>query len=328
MGTAVGPPDGAPAEGSGGRIDQFRARAEAARRRYEELAQRQPLFGLPLTCVATYAARQGMLLASAIAFRLFFWVLPVLLVIVAVLSGLGRSSAAIGEEVVDSTGLAGAARAEVMSALSSGGRSWWIAAILGFVAVLWTTLLLRRTIVLVNSHLWQTTVFKLQPRQLVVSVFSFVGLVASIAFSSRAIVALDSLFPGGILLSVLVQTVIAGACWLAVMRHLPDRRSGWTDLVPGALLFGLGISLMHLVSRVYLPARFEHSSALYGSLGLAAVILVWLLLFGQLVVWSAIVNVVWLDFREARDAAEPSGDAAAGATDQGIMRTVEMRDRT
>jgi uncharacterized BrkB/YihY/UPF0761 family membrane protein len=314
MGTAAEPPDGG-GDASGGRIEQFRARAEAARRRYEELAQRQPLYGLPLTGFATYAARQGMLLASAIAFRLFFWVLPVLLFALAVLTGLGRTTESLNQDLVDATGLSGPASTEVMKALSSGDRSWWILAIGAFAGVLWTTMLLRRTLVLVNSHLWQTTFVKLEPKQLVLSVFFFVALVALTGLSARAVSSID-LLPGGYLVSLAIQTVVAGACWLAVMRHLPDRRSGWLDLLPGALVFGLGIALMHLVSRLYLPGRFAHSSALYGSLGVAAVILVWLLLFGQLVVWSAIVNVVWLDFRRAREAgdlavAHPSAAPAA-----------------
>ena len=337
MGTAVEPPGGTPADDHVergeradahlGRIDQFRARAEAARRRYEKLAQEQPLYGLPLTGLATYAARQGMLLASAIAFRLFFWSLPAILVIVAVLSGIGQADERIPKDAVEATGLSGAARAEVLSALTSGGRSWWIAAIIGFVAVLWTTMLLRRTLVLVNAHLWQATSSKLQPRQLIVSVFFFVALVALIAFSTKVVGSVDGLFPGSILVSLLLQTIITGGCWLAVMRHLPDRRTTWVDLVPGALLFGFGISLMHLVSRVYLPARLQHSAALYGSLGIAAVILVWLLLFGQLVVWSAIINAVWFDYRAARGgtagfgAARPDGVTATTTAPGGVTAT-------
>ncbi|MGW5241648.1 YihY/virulence factor BrkB family protein [Monashia sp. NPDC004114] len=307
MGTAVEGPDGpdgtradTQAETSVGRIEQFRVRAEAARRRYEELAQRQPLFGLPLAALATYAARQGMLLASAIAFRLFFWVLPVVLLGVALLSALGRSDNEVRDGAVDATGISGAARAEVLTALSEGGRSWWILAVIGLFGVLWTTMLLRRTLVLVNAHLWETTTGKAGTRQLVVSVFFFVALVSLVAFSARLVGELDGLFPGSVVLSALVQALVAGACWFAVMRQLPDRRSHWTDLVPGALVFGVGLALMHAVSRLYLPARFEHSSALYGSLGIAAAMLVWLLLFGQLVVWSAIVSSVWHDYRAAR----------------------------
>jgi uncharacterized BrkB/YihY/UPF0761 family membrane protein len=323
MGTAADAPDGAPDGTSRGRIDQFRARAEAARRRYEELALRQPLFGLPLTCLATYAARQGMLLASAIAFRLFFWVLPIVLLVVALLSGLGRAD--LDAAAADATGISGAARAEVLTALSQGGRSWWILAIVGLFGVLWTTMLLRRTLVLVNAHLWGATFAKTRARQLIVSVFFFVALVSLLAFSARLVGSIDGLFPGSVVLTTVGQAVVTGACWMAVTRQLPDRRSDWTDLIPGALVFGLGLALMHLVSRIYLPARFEHSSALYGSLGIAAAMLVWLLLFGQLVVWSAIVNAVWHDFRAARDVGEVTDARAVAGAGGGDAAASEAR---
>ena len=312
MGTAVEGPDGTPAEPpaetSAGRIEQFRARAEVARQRYEDLAQRQPLYGLPLAALATYAARQGMLLASAIAFRLFFWVLPVVLLGVALLSAMGRTDSEVRDGAVDATGISGAARAEVLAALSEGGRSWWILATIGLFGVLWTTMLLRRTLVLVNAHLWATTPGKAGTRQLIISVFFFVALVSLVAFSARLVGEIDGLFPGSVVLTTLVQAFVAGACWLAVMRQLPDRRSYWTDLVPGAVLFGVALAVMHALSRLYLPARFQHSSALYGSLGIAAAMLVWLLLFGQIVVWSAIVNSVWHDYRAAR---RPGGKGPA-----------------
>jgi membrane protein len=54
-------------------------------------AQRQPLLGLSLTFVARYTARQGMLLSSASAFRLFLWLLPLALLTAGILAGLSRA---------------------------------------------------------------------------------------------------------------------------------------------------------------------------------------------------------------------------------------------
>ena len=72
-----------------GRIDRWRARAADAGNRYQERAQTQPLLGLPLAFLAQYAARQGVLLASAAAFRLFLWLLPLALLVAGVLAGAG-----------------------------------------------------------------------------------------------------------------------------------------------------------------------------------------------------------------------------------------------
>ena len=58
---------------------------------------------------------------------------------------------------------------------------------------------------------------------------------------------------------------------------------------------------------------------------IAAAILVWLWLFGQLVVWSAIVNAVWLDFRTARDAGEITSAAAAASSETGEAGAADAR---
>jgi hypothetical protein len=49
---------------------------------------------------------------------------------------------------------------------------------------------------------------------------------------------------------------------------------------------------------VYFPSRIARASALYGTLGVALVALLYLFLIGQILVASALTNAVWLDRRE------------------------------
>jgi uncharacterized BrkB/YihY/UPF0761 family membrane protein len=81
------------------------------------------------------------------------------------------------------------------------------------------------------------------------------------------------------------------------------RSTSRVDLLPGCALFGLAVAVLHAVSRVYLPRELEQSSQLYGSLGVAAVILGWLLIIGQIIVSAALLNSVWTEYRERRRAA-------------------------
>ena len=60
--------------------------------------------------------------------------------------------------------------------------------------------------------------------------------------------------------------------------------------LPGALLFGIGIEALRLVTAVYLVGKLSRISDLYGSLGLAVVILGWLYLIGRLVVTGCMLN--------------------------------------
>ena len=76
------------------------------------------------------------------------------------------------------------------------------------------------------------------------------------------------------------------------MKALSNRDVGWKALLPGAVVGAVGFEVLKLVGSVYVPRLVASSSALYGSLGVVFAILAWLLFFGRLIVYSAVVNVV------------------------------------
>jgi membrane protein len=90
---------------------------------------------------------------------------------------------------------------------------------------------------------------------------------------------------------VVAEVAIFVALWWGASRALPhDPGAGWLALLPGAVLVGLGAWGLHVVSVYYLARRVASASELYGSLGVAAAILVWLYLIGRLVVAAAMLN--------------------------------------
>lgn len=309
MARGPAPADGTePPHGLLGRIDHARARAEEAAARYRELARRDPVYALPIVAVTTYVARQGMLLASAIAFRTFLWLMPLALLTAGLLTGIGRSSPFIAERAQQTTGVTAVARQQVVAALEDGGQSWWVAVVIGLFGFLWTTRTLMRNLIQATAHVWDAPTRRQPQREVIISSGVFAGAWLAL-FVAAGLVSVLDVVPGGLVATFAIQVTLSSLVWLVISLRLPDRRRSWTDLLPGCLLFGLGLSLMQLVGRIYLPARFEHSSELYGSLGVAAVILVWLLLLGHLTVISALVNRVWLDYRVDRE------EQAAAATE-------------
>jgi membrane protein len=277
------------------RAARWRERAEHASTRYQRLADTNPVFGLPLAFLARYTARQGVLLASAAAFRMFMWTVPLALLVAGVLAGVSKVHEQDVTTVAKTAGITGAASQEVANTLSEGQQSWWVATLIGAVLFLWATRTLTRNLILVNAHIWSAPSKTRQKDLLIISLIfagSWIGM-----FAAAAVVIRLDIVPGGPLIAIAAQTVAAGALWLFLSLRLPDHRRHWTDLIPGSALFGFGLAVMHTVSRFYLPARVQHSSALYGSLGLAAAMLAWLLIIGQLVVGSAVVNSVCTEYR-------------------------------
>ncbi|MCW2549374.1 MAG: hypothetical protein JWN96_3834 [Mycobacterium sp.] len=303
--------------GGSGRMARARARAELASGRYRERAQTRPLLGLPLAFLAQYTARQGVLLASAVAFRLFLWLLPLALLAAGILAAAAADSGNSIGSASKSAGLTGAASHQVAQALRDGHRSWGIAVITGGVLFVWATRTLMRTLTVASAHAWATPVPKAGQKRILITTLMFAATWLLVFACTAALHKLGRVVPGGLLLGFLAQGLLISVAWLLISQRLPDRRQSWHELIPGSLFFGFGLALLSLVGRVYLPPRFAHSSAVYGSLGVASVMLVWLLLIGQLIISSAFINSVWCDYRRDRQAAKARrSDRNAGGVEE------------
>jgi membrane protein len=93
-----------------------------------------------------------------------------------------------------------------------------------------------------------------------------------------------------VLLTGLVQAVGAAAIWWAVLRLLLAGRVTWRALLPGAVITGVGQSLVMLVSGLVVPALVERESARYGLIGIAFVLVSWLVVLGILLVAASVTS--------------------------------------
>jgi membrane protein len=307
--------DETPASDSGNLIARWRGRAENVADRYLTLAEANSLYRLPLTFGRWYLDRQGLLMASAVAFRLFLWLMPLSLLFAGILAGTAGSNEAAAKSLTNAAGVTGTAGKEVVAAMADGNRSWWIAVVIGGAGSLWGAKTLLRCLWLVHAHVWQIAVPKRRPSHVIVTVFVFLLSWAALFAISAVAPRLDRALPGGVLIAVVVEIALATVVWLAISLRLPHGPGAWYDLMPGALAFGVTFAVLHAVGRVYIPRKLEHSSQLYGVLGIAAVILTWLLIIGQVIVGAALTNAVWHSHRQSSAHELPGGhrDHRAGA---------------
>jgi uncharacterized BrkB/YihY/UPF0761 family membrane protein len=288
-----------------GRISRLNAgvhaRAQSLEQRYEARAVDRPILGIPLVVYRTYLSRQGVLMASALAFRLFLWLLPAALLGAGILAGISSSHSAGLKRAAKDTGAGGIARQQVLSALQAGHRSWWIAVVIGAVGFIWGTRSLMQTIAYVNAHCWQTHAKTYAGRRRYQSLGVIVVLVPILVFLSTLLTELDRGIAGGVVVVTVVEAAILTAAWLGLVSTLPDRRRDLMDLVPGSIVVGASFAVLHAVSRVYLPRKIEQSSALYGSFGTAGVILAWLLILGEVIVSGSLINAAYSEHRLQRE---------------------------
>src|SRR5262245_41864346 len=145
-----------------GRIGRARQRVGELRtevgRRSNVLQERVPIARDAFAAYEHDRQVGGEIMAGAIAFRIFIFLLPYTLVVIATLGTIADWTADGAEEVTAQLGMGGvAARSVAESArLDSGGR--WIALALGLFALYFAAIALARAMRIAHALAWQETV--------------------------------------------------------------------------------------------------------------------------------------------------------------------------
>jgi uncharacterized BrkB/YihY/UPF0761 family membrane protein len=223
-------------------------------------------------------------LAGGIAFRIFLWTLPLALTVAGVL---GLVDAAAAKHGAETLGITGAGATAVQDAADASSKSSWWMLTAGSVLLVWTGASVVRALELVHGAAWGVP-----PRRGAGLTKS--GLVFTVAAAGvLAVIGLVSWahHEHGVDRSffLVVAGIVFGA-WLFASWRLPRHDVPLRVLIPGALLVGLGGAAMQALSDYILIPKLTHKSEIYGVLGIAATILIWLFVLGRLMVASAILN--------------------------------------
>jgi membrane protein len=276
-----------------GRLARWLQRAQVARGRIEAARSRHSSVDLGFTVVERDSDIGGALLAGALAYRLFVLLLPTALLLV---SGLGLYAGAADKtprEVAREAGINGLIANQVAAAASGRGRA--IVFLLMIPAVLYATTTLYRALAKVYALAWEGSArgVRFAPR-------GVVTLLGAIALQFAALEAVGWIRRndrfGGIAVLV-VYVVLVGGAWLFVSLQLPHRDAHWTALLPGCVVFGLGLLLVN-VFNVYVTTRLVEGRAdTYGALGIATALLFSLVLVGRVMILSAELNALLYERR-------------------------------
>jgi membrane protein len=232
--------------------------------------------------------RAGGLLSGGLAFRLFVWSLPFALVLVTSLGFLVDSI----DHTVESLGQKSGLSATIVDAVSKGveasTRNRFALLVLGLVLLFLASASGLRALNVVSIVAWELE--PSSPRRMVTGSVAFALTITALA--AIHLIA-NPLYGGGFgtdFLATIALTAADTAVAYAALSRLPHGATPRWGLLPGALLFGVGIEVLRLVTAVYLVGKMERIGDLYGSLGLAVVILGWLFIIGRLVVTGCMLN--------------------------------------
>jgi uncharacterized BrkB/YihY/UPF0761 family membrane protein len=245
----------------------------------------------------------GGIIAGALAYRLFIWLLPLALVAVAGLGIAGDASSESPEAEAKSLGMQGLISSSISHAADSPNRRY--AVLIGIPVLLWATRSVLRVLIGAHRLVW-TDDRRRAPKPKPVATLRFLALLLCFVVVSAAASAARASSPGLGLLVTLFALVLYAGLWLLISVRLPHRESHWAALIPGALVFGLGIELIQVGIVYFLTPYALAKQGTYGALGVAAALLVALFLVSRLIVASAVVNATLWE-RKARSASIAAG---------------------
>ncbi|MBM3146824.1 MAG: YihY/virulence factor BrkB family protein, partial [Actinobacteria bacterium] len=275
-----------------GRIGRTRARVKTAvdrgQRRLQEYRTRYWLVDFLFGFTERDRDVAGSVISSALAFRFFLVLVPFIVVIVAVISAFTDLSSISPETAVDAMGVAGFAADAVAGASRMTGGQIWLSLILGLFALLWASHWTTTSLRTVHALAWGMTIRR-WPRPFLASLVFMGFLVAFVMVAAGFNIGSGEEGWFFDVLGTLLSGAAMGGLWMAVSWLLPHPDVGWRDLLPGAVLVAVGVQCLQ-IATFYFTWRIKGSSSLYGALGIAIVLLVWLYFASRLVVAAAMLN--------------------------------------
>jgi uncharacterized BrkB/YihY/UPF0761 family membrane protein len=286
-----------PAERARLRAGALKARGERLAARAEAERARHASVDAVFEMVDRDIEVGGGIIAGALAYRFFIWLLPFALVAVA---GLGIAADAASESpqhAAKSLGLSGLVSNSVASAADSSAR--WYALLIGIPVLLFATRSVLRVLIGAHRLVWVDVRAGAPKPTVRASLTLLAVLLALYAFSGLASAARAWSGGPGVLATLAIGSVYVGA-WVLVSLRLPHRDAGWAALLPGAVLFGIGVELLQVVTAYVIAPWALAKQGTYGALGVAAALLFGLFLMARLVVGAAVVNAtLWERRRRA-----------------------------
>ena len=295
-----------------GFVERLRERFVAETARAKEAGDHHVSIAVPFRAAERNRRFAASVLAGGIAYRLFSWLAPAVLLLGGIL-GLGDS-----ETIEDSAAEGGLPQAVVDAigafARNANGNTWWLV-VISLPWLLWEGYKGAKALQLIHALVWNEP----PPHAtLVKSSLAFSG--TAFAFLAAVTVTwwLRDVTPAEQVLVWAMMIVPLGVIWLVASLHLPHGSASWTALLPGAIVVALGFQVMHGIIVTFLgPQLDESATSLYSAFGVVATILFFMWVVGRVIVTAPLLNSALHDeLREKEAAAADEADATQNGADQ------------
>jgi YihY family inner membrane protein len=270
-------------------------RIEHLLREIDRFQQRHSVLGFPFGVVKKYGDDQGGKKAALLAHYGFLSLFPLLLVFLTVLGYALANDPQLQQGVIDTLArqfpVLGPQVEESVSTIQGSG----VALVVGVLGTLWGGLGITQSFQDAMNDIWnvprrQRPNFWLRLARGLAALLLVAGelvaatILAQLGIAGPGLLGRLDLLAGSLLLNLLLL--------LVMFRLLTGTRLRWRWLLPGAAVGALGWSVLQTVGVQLVNHQLERANLLYGVFAGVLVLLGWLYLSTQLVVYAAEVNVV------------------------------------
>ncbi len=285
-----------------GRVDRTRAKAIALAHRATTWGPFEPVAEIGWRTLRRDASIGGSVLGAALAYRIFVWLLPFALALILTLALVAGQDQGNIAELVDNAGLTGFVAQSVAGA-AEGTAGWAVVSALVvtlFVLVYQSSVLLR-SIRAVTALAWGLRVSRV-PAPTRSSFLFLAWLVAFVVVASSTAPIRHALpFPLDLVVNLVAYTAGLPLLWFLLSWFLlPHRAAHWHELVPGALVVGIGVGAIGLFNSLVLFPWLTEREETYGVLGVAAGLLFGFFLVGRTMELAAALNATLAEERRRR----------------------------
>ena len=261
------------------RVRILREQIEAARARHRSV-------DIGLSAVERDSEVGGGLLAGALAYRLFVFLLPFAVFLVVGLGVYADATDQSTAQVAGDLGLTQLVAREIESAASDSAR-WWVL-LISVPILAYAVGQLFRSVSIVHALAYEGSAraVTIAPRSIGLFGLAIAGQV--VAANIAGALSTDSVLGGA--LGVAVAVVFVSGLWLGVSELFPHRSATLAERVPGAILYGVGTLAVYLFNALLIGWLIETRADSYGALGAAAALLFSMYLTGRLIVGAAVLN--------------------------------------
>jgi uncharacterized BrkB/YihY/UPF0761 family membrane protein len=240
----------------------------------------------------------GGILAGALAFRIFLFMVPVVYVIFTVLGSLSRALGHDPAQLAKNAGITGILADTVVKVADQ--STWTLATlVLGAVVTMFITASsLLKALYVVHWLIWRIP--RVKPTGLPPTL-ALIGLALAGSALGVAINDVRSVTgAAGAFLAVLLTTALSFAGWWWVSWKLPHAPVPARALIPGAALMAVGAVVLQLLTTYWIGNLVARKTSTYGAVGIALAVLLWVYVLGRIMVGSAGLNAALYYRREDR----------------------------